>query len=149
MAIGRPKEHDRDKIAKNLLEWAEEETSLNLNKFCAINKLPPSKLSLFAKENDEFRQSYELAKAFLAVRREEYLTDGMLHVKAYDISVAAYDYFVKEECRDQTQFEASIKKQNDINVSDDIKEMFEDTMTQLSSLQSERKIADSNINNEI
>jgi len=149
MAIGRPKEHDRDKIAKNLLEWAEEETSLNLNKFCAINKLPPSKLSLFAKENDEFRQSYELAKAFLAVRREEYLTDGMLHVKAYDISVAAYDYFVKEERRDQTQFEASIKKQNDINVSDDIKEMFEDTMTQLSSLQSERKIADSNINNEI
>ena len=149
MANGRPRKHDREKIAEDLIEWAEEETSINLNKFCAINKLPPSKLSLFAKENDDFRQSLEVAKAFLAYRREEYLTDGMLHVKGYDVSVAAYDYFVREERREQAQFEAGIKKQNDINVSDDIKGMFEDTMNQLSSLQSERKIADNKINSEI
>lgn len=144
--MARPREHDRDKIAKELLEWAEEETSLNLNKFCALNKLPPSKLSEFAKEDKLFRESYELAKSHLACRREEYLTDGMLHVKAYDLSVAAYDYFVKEERRDQAQFEVGIKKQNDVNVTEDIKAMFNDTMNQLSSLQSERKIVESNIN---
>ena len=38
--MARPREHDRDKIASDLLEWAQKEDSINLNKFCAMNLLP-------------------------------------------------------------------------------------------------------------
>lgn len=145
---GRPREHDREKIAENLLIWAEKGDSINLNKFCAINKITPSKLSNWAKEEEGFRQSYELAKAHLAYRREEHLSFGALHVKAYDICAPAYDYFLKEEKRAQAEYEMMLKTQAEINVSDEIKAMFDATMNQLSSLQSERKISDNSNSNE-
>jgi hypothetical protein len=140
--MARPREHDRDQIADELIKWAEKDDSINLNKFCAINALPPSKLSQWAKEEDAFRQSYELAKAHLAARREQWLGFGALHVKAYDICAPAYDYFLKEEKRAQAEYESELKSRTEISVTDEIKEMFSATMNQLSSLQSERRIAD-------
>lgn len=143
--MARPREHDRMQIAKDLLEWAKQSDSINLNKFCANNLIAPSKLSLFAKEDEIFRQAYELSKAFIAYRREEWLNQESLHVKAYDLNAATYDYFLREEKRLQAEFEANLKKETETNVSEEVKQMFSQTMNQLSSLQSERKIAESKI----
>lgn len=107
---GRLRTYDRDDIADKLIEWAKKDDSLNLCAFCAQNEIAPSKLSNWAKECDRFRQSLDLAKCFLGVRREEKVSTGELHLKAYDLNVANYDYFLKEERRDQLQFESDLKK---------------------------------------
>ena len=149
--VGRPREHDREQIAIDIIQWAKKVDSINLNKFCALYKppFPPKKLSEWAKENDEFRESYEIAKAFLAFRREEKLNSEELHVKAYDLNAAAYDYFIKEEKMAQAQFEASLKTQTDSHIDEKIMENFDRTMKQLDSLQSSaRKIDESKSNNE-
>jgi hypothetical protein len=97
--VGRPREHDRDQIAKDLIEWAKLESSINFNKFCCTREppIPASKLLLWAKENDGFRTAYETAKAFLGCRREEWLSSERLHVKAYDLNATVYDLIAKDE----------------------------------------------------
>ncbi len=110
MGIGRPQEYDKNEIANKLINWSKKDDSINLNKFCALNSIPPSYLSVWAKESETFSQAYELAKSHLGYRREEMLTMETLHVKAYDLNAATYDYFLKEEKRKQAEFESSLRK---------------------------------------
>lgn len=112
---GRPREHDRDKIALDMIEWAKKPDSINLCKFCAYYEpiIPPSKISKWADECDDFRQAYEAAKMFLGFRREEMLSQETLHVKAYDLNATVYDYFLDEKKTNTSKFEAALRKESE------------------------------------
>lgn len=114
---GRPQVHDREKLAKELIEWALLPDSINLNGFCCTRNPPiaPSKITLFRNESDIFREAYETAKAFLADRREKMLNAETLHVKAYDLNATTYDYFLKEERKAQAEYEAKLKYESESN----------------------------------
>lgn len=111
--MARHQEHNRKQIFEDLIEWAKLDDSINVNKFCAYYNPPFSvkKLSLWASENPEFRESYDIAKNFLAFRREEWLNKQKLHVKAYDLTAPAYDNVVKEEREGHAEFESRLKSQ--------------------------------------
>ncbi len=148
---GRPREHNREQIAIDMIEWARKPDSLNLNKFCALYNppIPPSKITHWAKEEEIFRQAYESTKAFIGFRREEKLNSNELHVKAYDLNATTYDHFLKEERRDQAQFEAALKLDENQKVDDKIEHGYKSIMSQLDKLQSsDRKIDESNSNSE-
>lgn len=112
---GRPREHNRDQIAKDLIEWAKLPDSINLNKFCAYYDpiIPPSKISEWAKEDERFREAYQSAKSFIGFRREEMLNSDKLHVKAYDLNATTYDHFLKEEKRQQAEFESKLREKEE------------------------------------
>src|SRR5690349_20543326 len=111
--IGRPQEYDREVIARELIEWAQKDDSINLNKFCALHNpiFPPSYLSVWAKESKEFSQAYEAAKSFLGFRREERLNSEELHVKAYDLNAKTYDYFLREQVELESNQDTHKKKE--------------------------------------
>lgn len=115
MVAGRPREHDRDKISIELIEWAKKEDSINFNKFCCTREppIPATKLLLWAKEDDKFRMAYETAKAFLGCRREEWLSKEMLHVKAFDLNATVYDLIAKDEKMEMSSYDASLRKEAD------------------------------------
>ncbi len=117
---GRHREHDRQQIAKDLIEWARKDTSINLNEFCCTHDpiIVPSKLSQWAKDDDFFRQAYESAKAFIGYRRERKLSNNELHVKAYDLNATTYDYFLKEERMAMAKYESSLKAQENVAISE-------------------------------
>ncbi len=148
---GRPREHDRDAIALELIEWAKKDDSINLNAFCCSRKpcLDPSKLSQWAREDEGFRRSYRAAKAFLAVRREEWLSSEQLHQAAYNRNAKVYDYFEREESRDeyayQKEVDAKVGKEVNTNANADVKDRLDATLNQLSELQSSLIIAKSKI----
>lgn len=149
--MGRPREHDREKIAQDLIEWAKLETSINLNKFCCTREPPlaPSKITEFARECDNFRLAYEEAKGFIGARREEMLTKGTLHVKAYDLNANTYDYFLKQERRDQAKFEADLNKESAKHISQEDMSRFEGFIQAFKSIQSsDLNTAKTNINAE-
>ena len=126
MVAGRPREHDRDQIAIDIIEWAKKQDSINLCKFCAYYEpiIPPSKLSKWADECDKFRQAYEAAKLFLGFRREEMLNKDQLHVKAYDLNATVYDYFMDEKKEKTARFESSLGKDQVAEaVRDEFKEL--------------------------
>ncbi len=108
---GRPREHDRDKIALDLIEWAKLPDSINLCKFCAINNIQPANITHWSNDDNKFRQAVELAKAYLGYRREELLNSNKLHVKCYDLNSSTYDYFLKEERRIQSEYASYLKTQ--------------------------------------
>lgn len=145
--LGRPRVHDRDQIAKDLIEWAKKPDSINLCKFCAYYEpiIPPNKMTLWAKECENFRQSYEAAKLFLGFRREEWLNQEHLHVKAYDLNASTYDYFLKEEKRAQAEFDSKLKAQEQNAASESDNNKLDALTSQISealSLSIERKIED-------
>lgn len=108
---GRPREHDREQIALDMIEWARNPDSINLNKFCALYNppIPPCKITTWAKEEDNFRKAYDSSKAFIAFHREEMLNRDELHVKAYDLNATTYDHFLKDERHMQAEYESSLK----------------------------------------
>lgn len=99
MAGGRPREYDLIQIGEALIEWAKRSDSINLNKFCCTHDplIPPSNMLRWVKEDAQFRVTYETAKAFLGARREEMLSSGDLHTKAYDLNATVYDAFHRDE----------------------------------------------------
>jgi hypothetical protein len=143
--IGRPREHNRDQIAIDLIEWAKKSDSINLCKFCAYYDpiIPPCKMSVWAKECENFRNAYECAKLFLGARREEMLNAETLHVKAYDLNATTYDYFLKEEKRTQSEFESKLKAQEQNTASEADNKKLDALTNQISealSLSVQRKI---------
>jgi hypothetical protein len=113
MTAGRPREYDLQKVANDLLAWAAKDDSINLNKFCALNGINPNTMLRWKDEDPKFRGAYEEAKAFLGFRREELLSKGKLHVKAYDLNATVYDAFGREEKLAISKIEADNRKQEE------------------------------------
>jgi hypothetical protein len=132
MAAGRPREHDREKIALDMIEWAKKDDSLNLNGFCAEQLIAPSKITEWARANDEFRLAYETTKAILGRRREQGLINGTLHVKAYDLNACVYDQFLKEDKREQAKYEAELKAKEAEKIPEEIEKGFDRLINQFS-----------------
>lgn len=134
---GRPRKHDRDRIAIDMILWAKKDESINFNKFCALYDPPfaPSKITEWSKEEEAFREAYEIACAFLAFRREENLNSGKLHVKAYDLNASVYDYFVRLERRQHMEFEESLKSSENNTIPEEAIQRFDAFMNQLNRLQ--------------
>lgn len=105
----RKKEYDREEMAAKLLEWAKKDTSINFNGFCAQELIPPQNISKWKHENECFHEAYDITRSILATRREHGLNAGTVHVKTYDLNAGVYDYFLKEESRDEKKFDASLK----------------------------------------
>ena len=140
---GRPRERDRDEVAALMLEWAKKPDSTNLNGFCITidPPIPPSKIGQYAREDEKFRLSYETVKSIIGQRREEKLSKGQLHVKAYDLNAAVYDYFLKEERRAEMAFEQGLKSQVADQASDEQVKLLNDWNEFIHQRQSARKIA--------
>ena len=148
--MGRPRVHDRDQLAAELIEWAKQEDSLNLNGFCCSRDPPiaPSKLTIWSRECPNFCKAYETAKAFIGYRRELKLSKNELHVKAYDLNAAVYDYFLKEERRQQARFESELRNQENKPISTESLENLKLLHNQLESLRSDSNKATNSISSE-
>lgn len=138
MPAGRPREHNREQIAIDIIEWAKKPDSINLNKFCVNYEppFPPTQLSIWGSQEPEFRKSVEIAKGHLAARREEKLNSEELHVKGYDLNASVYDLLIRDERRQQLEFESKLKAQEVSTVSEQQEAQHKALMNQLDSLKS-------------
>lgn len=148
MVSGRLRKHNREKIAEDLVLWAQKSDSINLNGFCAIKLIAPSKLSEWSKEDEFFREAYEISKAILAERRELFLTSDHLHVKAYDLNACVYDRFLKEERMEMAKYETLLKFVQEENQNPEVLQKFNDLMSLMKQNQ-ERKIEEINSKAEV
>jgi len=148
---GRLRKHDRDEIAEKLVQWSTKDSSLNLCGFCAENMITPQRLTEWAKSCERFQEALAKAKCFIAFRRENKVSSGELHLKSYDLNVATYDYFLKQERREHLEFEHGLKKELfefiqkiksviQDTVPPELNSQFESLMNQITALQANRKI---------
>lgn len=120
---GRPP-RDLVALANELLAWAQKDTSLNLNGFCAANLLPPQKISLYAEQDEVFREALETTKGILAERREARLSEGTLHCKAYDLNANVYDHFMDHKQEKRMKLEHDYKKAETAQVTEQVDKNF-------------------------
>ncbi len=143
------KRNDREEVAKQLLEWAKKDSSINLCEFCVEFCKPmiqPSLLYKWGCEDPVFRKTYELAKSFIAYRRERKLNTEELHVKAYDLNARAYDFFLdtKKQKEAQENAEATVKAKQALEAekapaNTDTNIIVEQLLEQMKELQEENK----------
>ena len=127
--------HNKEELGIKLLEWAKLPESVNLNEYCGIIGVSPPQIYVFAKQSPFFKECLHLAKSYLAVHREERLSVGLLHTKAYDVNASNYDYFLKEHNREEKTFEQELGMKKD-GASEVEVSRFNDLMDQLRKLQS-------------
>lgn len=119
MVAGRPKIYDLVIVAQELLDWAALDDSVNLNAFCAQKKIPPSYITRWAREDEQFCAAYEEAKAHLGERRERYLKEDKLHVKAYDLNARVYDHFLADNHKSEKRFDKELESELQKGISED------------------------------
>ncbi len=141
---GRPREYDLKKVADDLLKWAATDDALNLNKFCCLNNIVPSTMLRWKDENTEFREAYMIARAFLGARREEKLSAGKLHTKAYDLNATVYDAFTREEKLAMAKAESEIAKDTAKSVDEHVNASVNALLNQLTEAQARAKACTSN-----
>lgn len=148
---GRPREHDRDQIADDLVEWAKLPDSINLNGFCCSREPPlnPRRLADWSKECTRFRGAYETAKAFLGNRREIMLNMETLHVKAYDLNAKTYDFFLNEQAQKNSEFEAALAQKTAPSYTEEELSKLDSVLEQLSSIKENRKSSRTNNSKDI
>ncbi len=107
---GRQRIYDPDKIAEELLEWVQDEESLNFVQFCADRGYLPGLIWRLDKESEEFSYAYAIAKMKLAERRERFLNADALNYGAYQRYQSHYDPFLKRSEADEKDEDAARRK---------------------------------------
>jgi hypothetical protein len=109
MAGGRPREYDYAQEGRELEAWAQLDTSLNLYGFTKNKPYLASQMCEFAHASEEFSQSLKKAKELIALRREEKLNEGKLHIAAWGRSARMYDGLLKKQ-EDQDKDDDAARK---------------------------------------
>lgn len=145
LKTGRPREYDRDTLSSLMLEWAQLNDSMNLNQFSAKYLVPPPTVMQWARDDKYFSTVYSTVKAILASRREERLNSGELHARAYERNATVYDLYMRDELRNQIEFEAKIN--TEVAVSEVEAQKYDQIMSLLASRQVKRPPAIQEIEN--
>ena len=111
MGAGRPREHDRNQIAADLLEWSTNPTAFNLIQFTRPRLLNVNMLPNWAAEDDEFREALELAKQSIAMNRFEAAIEGALPFSEVHRNEADYDPLRDRFQQREKRFDLELEKE--------------------------------------
>lgn len=97
MGAGRPIKYDYEQEGKDLEAWADLDDSINLYSFTRKKPYLACQLSEFAAASPAFSKSLKKAKEIIALRREQKLCSGDLHIAAWGRSARLYDTMLRAE----------------------------------------------------
>ena len=107
---GRPREYDAEKIAKELMDWCQDEESINMAQFCADRGYLPGLIWTLDKESEDFSYAYTIARLKLAERRERLLNNNLLNYGAWQRYQRGYDPFLAKDEEEKDDKDADRKK---------------------------------------
>lgn len=107
---GRPRQYNPDEIAKEMMDWVEDEESINFVQFCADRGYASGLIWRLEKEYEDFSYAYEIVKMKLAERRERYLNADQLNYGAYQRYQSGYDPFLAKNEETEKDKDAARKK---------------------------------------
>jgi hypothetical protein len=143
MAGGRPRTVSPDReqciqLGEELVGWVAVNNPTHLSEWFSIEKMIPWKTWNAMCELPEFLPYYEQALSLVARNAR----NGTLHPSLAQRFLSLYHRDLKKEERDTAEFESKLKSQEVTSLTEEMVSRHEAMMNQISSLQSERKIAD-------
>ena len=112
--FGRPKEHDRIQIGKDMVEWATDNIdALTVPMFATSIGLHSGILRNWASEDKDFHALYMEAKELIGINRLNCSRAETLDNGIYRQTIAHYDLDSKAEIREEKAYESSLRKDED------------------------------------
>ena len=144
---GRPREHDYEKEAADLLAWSLKPDALSLYEFTDSKTYLASELSEFAKREKVFAEALHKAKERIAIRRERMCNAQALDKTIWARTVHVYDHLMvsadefkaerdNKRKKDLIDHEAKVKAENNGGSQSD-SERLEAALSLINYLQSE------------
>lgn len=137
---GRPREYDREVMAEMLLEWAQRPESVDIKGFCAEYFINPEVVMQYGSKDPVFHQAYVLAKCILGYKRDELVSDDLLHTSVYNQALCVYDPFVNEHQEKRLRFEHELTKEQLNQLAPELQQSYTALMEQLKQIQAQAKL---------
>ena len=147
----RPRIHDREHLAQELVLWAQLPDSLNLNAFCTSRSPMISAVYLLQMVDEDagLAEAYSIAQACLATRREEANAAKELTDAAYKCNLRVYDKINHKQWKDELKFEKALDKETANEAAKVSESKFSEVIDQLAGFsRSNRKIDASSTNSD-
>lgn len=109
MVAGRPIEYNLEEMAKELIEWSKEATSLNLIGFSSPRGFSVTRLPDYARTNPKFSEALQLAKENISQNRFDAACAEVMPEKFYSRCEGMYDPLYHRYDRKEKLFEAKIR----------------------------------------
>lgn len=107
---GRPCKFNKELELREFLEWAKNDDSLVLRMFAPYRGYSHQTLELWAKENDEFLEIFNMAKTLVGARRELRLIDAN-NSKPFDRYATYYDDSLHEHEKRDLEHKAKVSSE--------------------------------------
>lgn len=141
--------YDRNLMTADLLEWVEDPDSWDIKKWRIKHKIPRQRVMEMCNDSDAFRDAYAYVFDVIASRRTEMNHNDEMKDSLYSLHVRVYDRDLDDQKKEEKKYEIEAR-QSALNkemqtVSSEINQKYDNVMSQLSSLQNDRKMVESNI----
>lgn len=113
MKRGRPRVHNHELLAKSLDEWSRKPDSIELLDWVNENDLYPQIVSRLSKEDENFCEALKKTKSKIAARRTKLANEDIINYGIYQRYQGMYDHFLKEDERDEKEYEANLRRKVD------------------------------------
>ena len=112
--IGRPKEYDRMKIGRDMINWAATNPeALTVPMFATSIGLHSGILRSWCVTDEDFRAMYIQAKEIMSINRLNAMRSDTLSDSVYMKTLTHFDCDAKAEAREEKTFESSLRKDED------------------------------------
>ncbi len=146
---GAPRLYDRMKIAKDFIEYVKSHPDcLTVPCFTTTIGIDSGMMRRWALECEEFRTAFNQGKELIGINRLNATRSNQLERSIYSQVVGNFDIDINEYQREEKKFESTLKKDEQIAVSDSEVQKFSQLRKQLNELQgksSDVKIDESKI----
>jgi hypothetical protein len=109
MVAGRPIEYDLEEMAKELIEWSKEATSLNLIGFSSPRGFSVTRLPDYARTNPKFSEALQLAKENISQNRFDAACAEVMPEKFYSRCEGMYDPLYHRHERREKKFDSQLR----------------------------------------
>lgn len=129
--LGAPRKYDLKQEAKDLMAWANRDTSLRLYGFTDDKDYCAAELKDFANCDNDFALALCKAKEKLALRREEHANDDMIKSHVYTKTAHVYDKEMveaDESLKDKEMLRKMKLLEHEINLKSQAGIVYDETM---------------------
>jgi hypothetical protein len=106
---GRPRTYDRELMAQDLLDWVENEDSIDIKQWRIKHKITRDKVMDMRNQSENFNDAYAYAFDVLAQRRWEMNHTDELKDSLYGLHARVYDRDLDEQKKSEKKYEIDAK----------------------------------------
>jgi hypothetical protein len=144
---GRPRQHDRELMAKDIIEWVQDEDNWIIKEWRIKHMMTRDTVMEMCRDSKVFADAYKYANDKIASRRERMHFLGEMKDNLFNRMLRVYDKDIDSQERDNLAYEYSLKEKSQ-QITPETLSKFEEVISQLDRSRSALNKLETNNNTE-